>query len=43
MVVNQIRRNHMLSSMSIGRCKSIGYDTERVNKGKEVVKALQKM
>jgi hypothetical protein len=45
MIVNRVKRNHILSSMSLGRCKSKGSDKdfERMLKGKEVVKALHKM
>lgn len=45
MIVNQIRRNHILSSMNIGRCKTNGelHGLTKMSKGKDVVKALQKM
>ena len=36
MVVNQIKRNHILSSMNIGRCRSNGdlKSIMKLNKGK---------
>ena len=44
MIVNQIRRTYMLSALNIGRCKlKYEKDSETLQKGKEVVQALQKM
>lgn len=44
MIASQIRRNHILASLNIGRCKSPDdTQSEKVKKGKKVVTALQKM
>ena len=44
MIANQIRRDNILTSLNIGRCKSPENDYyNKVEKGKKVVAALQKM
>lgn len=45
MIVNQITRDHILTSMNIGRCRvrDEGRGLEKITRGKEVVKAINKM
>ena len=44
MIANQIRRDHILASLNIGRCKSPEVDFyDKIGRGKKVVAALQKM